>query len=765
MYLIRMATLYHHPYILMAIIISIVEIVDAQNFRIRLCVPDSSYEDCLQMSDNIPGTFSCINARDKFECMSLIDKDEADIANLDAEDLYLGGRLYDLEPFAMEEYNGNVYLERSAVIVPRRSRISSIHELKGKRACLGPYNHIHKWNVPIGILLASETMVPDCRGELQTVANYFGDSCAAGNWSTDNELDEELKRTVPRLCSLCKDSSFLPCSENDMFGGVDGSIKCLVEGGRGEVAFTTIETAIDYFNRRPEERDHYELLCLDGSRMAVTTRGCDWAKHPTNTFVIRKSRERNKEIYLRILQQVFSHYFKLRPSWFDKSFVSSSNITQLVHMPVQQSRWSKYLEFYIPSIEKPLQGCTRRNITFCLSREGEMTKCQQLQKASFARRIRPSIRCYQADSDQTCIKLLNERRADLMILQPDKFYHAARYQSLQPLAVEQSNKPKYGVAVVRSSSDLTMFGQLRGKRSCHTGFGDLSGWLVPIGALIQDQIVDPAGCNRAHVILDYFSGSCVPGAADARINPNGTGVEQLCQQCVGDDQGRHICDLQSGERYSGEEGALRCLVEGRGDVAFLSHQTIVRYTDGRSPVSWANELKSSDFRLLCRSTNPQSTMGRIQFTASDDILGSRHSPLTGRTMTQALITDYHRCNIARIPDPVIATSIYTPLDVRLDALLLLNQLSESFLYHNKNSFRLAGTFRNRSDLIFSDHTERIRSVRADTSLREALGDFLPILQDNDPIACGSDRFYQSTTFVNLMISTIFVHLILNVVFV
>lgn len=39
--------------------------------------------------------------------MTLIDKDEADITNLDAEDLYLSGRLYDLEPFAMEEVNGS----------------------------------------------------------------------------------------------------------------------------------------------------------------------------------------------------------------------------------------------------------------------------------------------------------------------------------------------------------------------------------------------------------------------------------------------------------------------------------------------------------------------------------------------------------------------------------------------------------------------------------------------------------------------------------
>lgn len=688
------------------------------------------------MSDNIPGRFSCINARDKFECMTLIDKDEADITNLDAEDLYLGGRLYDLEPFAMEEVNGNIYLQRSAVIVPRRSRISSIAELKGKRACLGPYNQIHRWNVPIGILLASETIVPDCRGELHTVENYFGDSCAAGNWSTDAELDEELKRSHTRLCSLCKDSSFAPCSENDMFAGPDGSLKCLVEGGRGEVAFSTIENAVEYFARRPEEREHYELLCLDGMRMAITSRGCDWAKHPTNTFVIRKNRERNKELYLRSLQQVFQQYVKLRPSWFDKSFVSSWNVTQLVAMPFPTSRWNKYLEFYQPSIEKPLQGCTRRNITFCLSRDGELNKCQQLQKAAFARRIRPSIRCYHADTPSTCVRLLNERRADLMVLPPDAFYQAARYQSLQALATERSSRPKYGVAVVKSNSDITAFGMLKGRRSCHTGFGQLAGWLVPIGALLQDQLVERGSCNRASVVVDYFAGSCVPGAADARINPNGTGVDQLCQQCIGDERGRHMCDLQSGERYAGEEGALRCLVEGRGDVAFLSHDTLLRYTDGRSPLSWATELKSSDFRLLCRTQPPSST---IQFTATapyDDILGTRNSGLNARTLTQALISDYHRCHVARIPEPIIATSLFTSMDVRLEALSLLNQLSDTFLYRNRDSFRLAGSFRNRSDLLFSDGAESIHSLRADTSFSEALGDFLPILQDNDPIACG-----------------------------
>ena len=435
-----------------------------------------------------------------------------------------------------------------------------------------------------------------------------------------------------------------------------------------------------------------------------------------------------------------------------------------------------FTEFYIPSIEKPLQGCARRNITFCLSHEGELTKCQQLQKAAFARRIRPSIRCYHADSDQTCIKLLNERQADLIVLQPDRFYQAARYQNLRALAIEKSNKPKYGVAVVKSNSDLILFGQLKGKRSCHTGFGHLSGWLVPIGALIQDQVVDTTNCNRAQVVVDYFSGSCVPGAADARINPNGTGVKQLCQQCVGDDRGRHICDLQSGERYAGEEGALRCLVEGRGEVAFLSHDTVFRYTDGRSPVNWASNLKSSDFRLLCRPHYNHLPTSAIQFTANDrgfdDILGSRNSGLNSRTLTQAIISDYHRCHISRIPESIIATAASTPYQVRLEALSLLNQLSETFLFAQRNSFRLAGTFRNRSDLLFSDNTEQIQSLRAETSFRQALGDFLPILENNDPIACSSvGRFwFNSSTLVLSMqlilvlLSTILSRSLLSILF-
>lgn len=41
--------------------------------------------------------------------MRMVAKDEADIMNADPEELYLAGRLYNLEPFAMEEYKGSMY--------------------------------------------------------------------------------------------------------------------------------------------------------------------------------------------------------------------------------------------------------------------------------------------------------------------------------------------------------------------------------------------------------------------------------------------------------------------------------------------------------------------------------------------------------------------------------------------------------------------------------------------------------------------------------
>lgn len=65
-----------------------------------------------------------------------------------------------------------------------------------------------------------------------------------------------------------------------------------------------------------------------------------------------------------------------------------------------------------------------------------------------------------------------------------------------------------------------------------------------------------------------------------------------CRACGGvESTGEHACESGRSEKYEGEGGAFRCLVEGRGDVAFVNHYTPFVFTDGRSNEFWARSLR------------------------------------------------------------------------------------------------------------------------------------------------------------------------------
>lgn len=76
--------------------------------------------------------------------------------------------------------HGAIGDRQSVVLVNRQANINSLLDLKGKRSCHGAMNSTFGWDVPIGLLLATLSMQPDCRGELYSVAGFFGQSCAPG---------------------------------------------------------------------------------------------------------------------------------------------------------------------------------------------------------------------------------------------------------------------------------------------------------------------------------------------------------------------------------------------------------------------------------------------------------------------------------------------------------------------------------------------------------------------------------------------------------
>lgn len=467
----------------------------------------------------------------------------------------------------------------------------------------------------------------------------------------------------------------------------------------GQVAFTTSRTLERLLSSERLDRrllGNYAYLCLDGTKLPLDSAPCEWAHKPTNVFVTAPDRQREKEWFLNHLQQLFFRFVPYKPSWWRMRslFSHPTHVTQILPVPKHLQQWDKYLGNYISSIEKPLPGCEPNSVTFCASNALEELKCLDLQKAAFSQRIRPEIDCKRRSSKQECLDLISKRQADLVAVDLSDLYETPQsiLQLLEPVGVAQASIPDYSVAIVRADSGIKFLYQLGGRRSCHSGFGDTASWLAPISVLTERSLLDGQNCNKADQMADYFGGSCVPGAADLRVNQYRSGSEKLCALCRGDQIGQHQCERSQSERYQGQAGALRCLVEGAGEVAFVSLSSLAANVDGRSQESWARSvplaLDSRNFRLICRS---------------------------GSNM---LLNDYERCNLARLPGKILVSTKFTSLEDRLTNRRLLTWLVDKFGGESRDMFELFGPYQNESDLLFDDSTNRIVPLQLDASTFE-----------------------------------------------
>ncbi|WP_411026799.1 PhnD/SsuA/transferrin family substrate-binding protein, partial [Salmonella sp. s54395] len=84
----------------------------------------------------------------------------------------------------------------------------------------------------------------------------------------------------------------------------------------------------------------------------------------------------------------------------------------------------------------------------------------------------------------------------------------------------------WAVAVVKSDTTTTI-NDLEGKKSCHTGIMKTSGWIVPVGFLIDNGHLTLDNCDTAKAVGNYFSQSCAPGALSEKYNPYGTNPTSL----------------------------------------------------------------------------------------------------------------------------------------------------------------------------------------------------------------------------------------------
>ena len=197
-----------------------------------------------------------------------------------------------------------------------------------------------------------------------------------------------------------------------------------------------------------------------------------------------------------------------------------------------------------------------------------------------------NIELYPVDSEGAILQALRFGNADIAFMDGAAAWIGWQQYDLEALAADQKSDGRtyydaHAVVLKESemanasldSNDLTdPFSLLEGKTSCHTGWLKSAGMLLPMGHLIGNGYADVIGDSDdiesvRSTILNFFS-------EDSSIPDSGT-------------------------PYYSYSGALRCLSEGVGDVAFVKDSTVASYCaniDAQDNEDWC--LDEEEYVLL-----------------------------------------------------------------------------------------------------------------------------------------------------------------------
>lgn len=659
---------------------------------------------CKDMSNAFTGAgilppLECMEGESAANCTQMIKDYLADAVTLDGRWIYQAGKEYGLKPVVGEVYDQEIGTSYYAVAVVRKGSNITINSLKGVRSCHTGINRTAGWNVPVGYLIDSGRL-PAMGCDLpKAVSDYFSASCVPGTNSASYPTS---------LCQLCKgDSSGQnKCQGNsqEQYYDYSGAFRCLAEGA-GEVAFVKHSTVPENTDGRTlstwaqqfRSKD-FQLLCRNGSTADVTEwRTCHLARVPARAVVVRPDTDGTAVFQLLNQGQQRFNDVGAQFQMFDSTAYGAQNLmfrdstTKLVAVTSQNYQaWlgDEYLHAMQALSCDP--NTLPESLNWCVVSTEEIWKCGEMGTAFRSKNLKPEIQCISAKTKEECMEMIQKKEIDVVALGGADIYIAGKTYGLVPAAgesfsAEDNNNAYYAVALVkRNPSNAFTINDLKGKKSCHTGLGRTAGWNIPIGMLVKKGFINPRDCNIPQAVSEFFSASCVPSAEQ------GNYPSTLCQLCIGDNNGNNKCSASSQERYYSYNGAFRCLAEDAGDVAFVKHSTVFENTDGKNTESWARDLKSSGFQLLCRN-------------------GAR-----------AEVTQFAQCHLARVP----AQAIMVHPDTNIFALYgLLDKAQEYFGNNsNRNGFKMfdSSAFQGK-DLIFKDSAVKIVPVEERRTYAEWLG--------------------------------------------
>lgn len=95
------------------------------------------------------------------------------------------------------------------------------------------------------------------------------------------------------------------------------------------------------------------------------------------------------------------------------------------------------------------------------------------------------------DGDEDCMKKVQSGEAKFVVLDGGEIWEANQTYNLYPIRTEQSalEGRYYGVGIVKKGNCPSSLSALKGRKSCHTGYGRSSGWVLPVTYLIKNNIM------------------------------------------------------------------------------------------------------------------------------------------------------------------------------------------------------------------------------------------------------------------------------------
>ncbi|XP_069678938.1 transferrin-like isoform X2 [Periplaneta americana] len=576
--------------ILTVSVLLLVSLCESQQ-KYRVCVTEKSnhkiYTKYCPLLDKPGSKVTCVFGHSRLDCLRKVLDGKADFGVFEAEDIVVASNYKNPDVLIVNEIRAlNTTYEYEVLPIVRKSaNITRISQLKGKNFCHSGYGYEPDWTTVISQYFEAQVVTPVCDPDLSTVENllksssqYFKAACKAGPWVPDNKLDTKLKQTYSNLCKLCGNPS--DCSVNDKYWGSSGPLYCLTDGG-GDVAwakFATIEYHFGINGGNPvAPPDEYNFLCADNRLTPLDKpEDCAWLARPWATVLSRRKTAEGVQKIMSFLKDV--EYLSWKWALEELLEIHTQTIVALNQMMVPEDYLRKAPGFLSANT---VTNCKPSgNVRICTRTSAEMNKCDLLQKAASAYGIKPQLECLLGQTSESCMKAVQTDIADVVITQPDDLHAGRKEFALKPLLYEYTkniNRIQRVAAVVPINSPIKRINDLRGKKACFPVYDGI-GWNSIFTAL-KDKGLLPSSCSSVEALGEFFSESCVPG-----INKTHNFRESL----------QTLCD---GDRYSGEVGAFQCLIDGKGEVAFIKLNTVKENTDNDN-TSHVN-LQSKNFRPIC----------------------------------------------------------------------------------------------------------------------------------------------------------------------